>query len=113
MDSFTSSHMTLPTGGPGSSGALSARLTRKQRGSFAISHHLVRPCEPVPRRLPCRRAHRAGIDTDPLVRPIEDAVAELGEWARGYAIDQRMSGAKARRELLWSPAHTDPVAEIS
>jgi nucleoside-diphosphate-sugar epimerase len=58
-------------------------------------------------------AHRAGMHTNPLVRPIEEAVAELGDWARGYAIDQRMSGAKARRELLWSPTHTDPVADIS
>lgn len=57
-------------------------------------------------------ARRAGLGTAPLVRPIEEAVAELGEWARGYAIDQRMSGPKARRELLWSPAHTDPLADI-
>jgi nucleoside-diphosphate-sugar epimerase len=58
-------------------------------------------------------ARRAGMDTTPLVRPIDEAVAEFGEWARGYAIDQRMSGAKARRDLLWSPTHTDPVADIS
>jgi nucleoside-diphosphate-sugar epimerase len=31
--------------------------------------------------------------------------AELGEWARGYALDQRLSGAKARRELGWAPRH--------
>jgi nucleoside-diphosphate-sugar epimerase len=58
-------------------------------------------------------ARSAGTDTTPLVRPIDEAVAEFGEWARGYAIDQRMSSAKARRELLWSPTHTDPVADIS
>lgn len=58
-------------------------------------------------------ARRAGVDTIPLVRPIDEAAAEFGEWARGYAIDQRMSGAKARRELLWSPTHTDPLADIS
>jgi nucleoside-diphosphate-sugar epimerase len=58
-------------------------------------------------------AGRAGMDRTPLVRPIDEAVAEFGEWARGYAIDQRMSGAKAQRDLLWSPAHTDPVADIS
>ena len=38
--------------------------------------------------------------------------AELGEWARGYALDQRLSGAKARRELGWQPKHLDPEAEI-
>ena len=58
-------------------------------------------------------AHRAGAEPTPLVRPIEEAMEELGEWARGYAIDQRMSGAKARRELGWSPGHTDPIADVS
>jgi nucleoside-diphosphate-sugar epimerase len=33
-----------------------------------------------------------------------DTIAdELGDWARGYACDQRLSGDKARRELGWSP----------
>jgi len=58
-------------------------------------------------------AQRAGAPAEPLRRPIEEAVAEQGEWARGYAIDQRLSGAKARRELGWSPAHLDPIADIS
>ncbi|HUK08621.1 MAG TPA: NAD-dependent epimerase/dehydratase family protein [Stellaceae bacterium] len=43
-----------------------------------------------------------------------DVIAEeLGEWARGYAMDQRMSGAKAQRELGWRPKHTDPEDEIA
>jgi nucleoside-diphosphate-sugar epimerase len=58
-------------------------------------------------------ARRAGAEPIPLVRPIEEAVNEFGEWSRGYAIDRRMSGAKARRELGWSPLHTDPIADIS
>lgn len=58
-------------------------------------------------------ARRAGVDETPLVRPIDEAVSEFGEWARGFAIDQRMSSPRARRELLWSPIHTDPVADIS
>ena len=58
-------------------------------------------------------ARRAGVETAPLVRSIDEAVAELGEWVRGYAIDQRMSGAKARGELQWLPVHTDPVADLS
>ena len=42
-----------------------------------------------------------------------DAVAaELGEWARGYACDQRLSGAKAYRELGWMPMHQNPEADI-
>jgi nucleoside-diphosphate-sugar epimerase len=58
-------------------------------------------------------ARRAGMETTPLVRPVDEAVAEFGDWARGYAIDQRMSGAKARRELRWLPIHRDPIADIS
>jgi len=58
-------------------------------------------------------ARRAGVETTPLVRPIDEAVAEFGEWARGYAMDQRMSGARARRELAWLPVHCDPIADIS
>jgi nucleoside-diphosphate-sugar epimerase len=38
---------------------------------------------------------------------------ELGEWARGYALDQRLSGAKARRDLGWAPKHLDPEDEIA
>jgi nucleoside-diphosphate-sugar epimerase len=39
--------------------------------------------------------------------------AEKGEWARGYALDQRMSGEKARRELGWQPVHADPLGELA
>jgi nucleoside-diphosphate-sugar epimerase len=43
-----------------------------------------------------------------------DAIAaELGEWARGRALDQRLSGEKARRELGWQPRHRDPLREIA
>jgi len=43
-----------------------------------------------------------------------DAIAvELGEWGRRYALDQRLSGARARWELGWSPRHLDPEAEIA
>jgi nucleoside-diphosphate-sugar epimerase len=38
-----------------------------------------------------------------------DTIAdELGNWARGYARDQRLSGDKARRELGWSPVNGFP-----
>jgi nucleoside-diphosphate-sugar epimerase len=43
-----------------------------------------------------------------------DAISsELGQWARGYALDQRLSGAKAQRELGWRPQHLDPESEIA
>ena len=46
------------------------------------------------------------------VVPPDVVAAELGEWARGYACDQQLSGARARRELGWTPAHLDPVIDV-
>ena len=51
--------------------------------------------------------------SEPQIISADATAAELGEWARGYALDQRLSGAKARWELGWSPAHLDPEAEIA
>ncbi len=52
--------------------------------------------------------HRA-----PQIISADAAAAELGEWARGFALDQRLSGAKARRQLGWTPGHLDPLREIA
>lgn len=38
---------------------------------------------------------------------IDQAATSLGEWARGYALSQRLSGEKARSELGWKPVHRD------
>jgi nucleoside-diphosphate-sugar epimerase len=57
------------------------------------------------------RHHLTGHEAPQIVTA--DAIAaELGEWARGYALDQRLSGDKARRELGWTPRHLDPEGEI-
>jgi nucleoside-diphosphate-sugar epimerase len=58
-------------------------------------------------------ARRYGIRrTDPEVISADRIAAELGEWARGYALHQWQSGEKARRRLGWRPLHLDPVSEI-
>jgi nucleoside-diphosphate-sugar epimerase len=49
---------------------------------------------------------------DPSVVDEDTIAAELGEWARGYGCDQRLSGNKARTELGWLPVHQDPEADI-
>jgi nucleoside-diphosphate-sugar epimerase len=49
----------------------------------------------------------------PLIVSADTIAAELGEWARGYTLDQRLSGEKARRDLGWRPKHLDPEAEIA
>ncbi len=58
-------------------------------------------------------ARRVGVAAPVIDIVSEDAVAqELGEWARGYACDQRLSGAKARKELGWAPIHLDPTRDV-
>lgn len=49
----------------------------------------------------------------PQIISADAIAAELGEWARGRGLDQRLSGEKARRELGWEPKHLDPEAEIA
>ncbi len=48
----------------------------------------------------------------PEIVAVEEIVAERGEWVRGYALDQQLSGARARRELGWTPSHLDAEEEI-
>lgn len=52
-------------------------------------------------------------DQKPQVVSPAAIAAELGDWAKGYALDQQLSGAKARRELGWTPQHLDPEREIA
>jgi nucleoside-diphosphate-sugar epimerase len=52
-------------------------------------------------------------DPEPEVVTADAIAMELGEWARGYALDQRQSGDKARRRLGWQPRHLDPEREIA
>lgn len=57
-------------------------------------------------------ARRRGVAAPILEIMPEDAAArELGEWARGYACDQQLSGAKARCDLGWTPKHLDPTRD--
>lgn len=58
-------------------------------------------------------ARHIGADEAPVLRDADAMAAELGEWARGYALDQQMSGEKARQELGWRPAWCDPLAELA
>jgi nucleoside-diphosphate-sugar epimerase len=50
---------------------------------------------------------------EPETIPTDAVAAEFGDWARGYALDQQLSGAKARRELGWTPRYLDPEREIA
>jgi nucleoside-diphosphate-sugar epimerase len=59
-------------------------------------------------------AQRFGLrDHVPKIVSADAIAAELGDWARGRAMDQQLSGEKARRELGWMPVHLDPEGEIA
>ncbi len=58
-------------------------------------------------------AQRLGVNPAPLLQSVDAVAAELGEWARGYALDQQISGDKARRELRWRPVWREPLADLT
>ena len=55
---------------------------------------------------------RFKLSSEPVIMTIDEAVSRFGEWASGYALDQKMSSKKAQSELCWLPQHTDIVADI-
>lgn len=58
-------------------------------------------------------ARRLGIAAPVLEIISEDAAAqEFGDWARGYACNQRLSGVRACRELGWTPKHRDLTYDL-
>ena len=58
-------------------------------------------------------ASRLGIEKDPVIVDTEAAKGEIAIYTEGYAIDQQMSGEKARSEPGWQPRYEDLFAEIS
>ena len=58
-------------------------------------------------------AKRLGMTADPVVCDVETAKSEIGSWAEGYALDQQISGDKAKVQLGWVPKHTNVIADIA
>jgi nucleoside-diphosphate-sugar epimerase len=42
-----------------------------------------------------------------------EALERMGPIAEAFALDQQMTPERARRELGWTPGHTDPLAELA
>jgi len=59
-------------------------------------------------------ASRFGARSEPVVVSVEEAASQLGglELAQGFALDQQMSGDKARAHLGWQPKIDDVIVEI-
>lgn len=56
---------------------------------------------------------RLGLELEPELLSVEEAILQMGPWAGGYSLDQQMSGKKAVNELGWTPVHTDVLAELA
>ncbi|MBE1494748.1 nucleoside-diphosphate-sugar epimerase [Amycolatopsis lexingtonensis] len=56
--------------------------------------------------------HAAGCPGRVSTLSLEEAVDRMGPIAEAFALDQRLTSARARRELGWAPRHLDAVAEL-
>jgi nucleoside-diphosphate-sugar epimerase len=54
-------------------------------------------------------ARGAGLDGKTASITLEQARAQMGPIADAFALDQRLTSAKAHRELGWAPTHDDPL----
>jgi nucleoside-diphosphate-sugar epimerase len=57
-------------------------------------------------------ARGAGLDGKTVSITVDQARAQMGPVADAFALDQRLTSAKARRELGWAPTHDDPLATL-
>jgi len=57
-------------------------------------------------------ARGAGLGGKTVSITVEQARAQMGPVADAFALDQRLTSAKARRELGWAPTHRDPLADL-
>jgi len=66
--------------------------------------------DPTVREIAEAVARGVGLEGKTTSLSLEQARAEMGPIADAFALDQRFTPAKARRELGWEPRHTDPLA---
>jgi nucleoside-diphosphate-sugar epimerase len=58
-------------------------------------------------------SHAAGCPDGIEVLTLEEALRRMGPIAEAFALDQQISGARAQRELGWTPAHLDALTELA
>lgn len=58
-------------------------------------------------------SHAAGCPDRIEPLSLEEAVQRMGPIAEAFALDQQLSGARAHRELGWTPTLLDALAELA
>jgi hypothetical protein len=58
-------------------------------------------------------ARSIGIPGQVAALSLAESVERMGPIAEAFALDQRVTAARARDQLGWRPAHTDPLAELA
>ncbi|MFI6793002.1 NAD-dependent epimerase/dehydratase family protein [Nonomuraea sp. NPDC050383] len=84
----------------------------EQAPAGTLWHGVSQPAVPV-RDLAIAAGQAAGILAEPRVWPLDQAREELGAlFADALALDQSVSGERARDRLGWQPRHPDAVADL-
>ena len=65
---------------------------------------------PTMRQVAEAAARGAGLDGKTVSVTLDQARVEMGPVADAFVLDQRLTSAKAHRELGWTPTHGDPLA---
>ncbi|MFJ1748205.1 NAD-dependent epimerase/dehydratase family protein [Streptomyces sp. NPDC088116] len=58
-------------------------------------------------------SHAAGCPGSIETLTLDESVRRMGPIAEAFALDQQFSGARARRELGWTPTRIDALAELA
>ena len=58
-------------------------------------------------------SHAAGCPGRIKSLTLEEAIQRMGPIAEAFALDQQLTGIRARRELGWTPTHLDALAELA
>ncbi|WP_329172621.1 NAD-dependent epimerase/dehydratase family protein [Streptomyces sp. NBC_01477] len=67
------------------------------------------PLADIVQALSVAAGHPGGIERLTL----DQAVERMGPMAEAFALDQQLTGARARRELGWTPRHLDALADLA
>lgn len=107
-------------------GSLDTRWPVVHRNDLAAAYRLILECAPAGEsyNVCTEQGIRVGdvvnamsatfaVTREPLIRSVEDVIADHGPWALGPTLDQQMSSRKIRESLGWCPIYTDAISQLA